>query len=460
MQAVNDTIAAIASAMGNGAIGVLRLSGPESAAIIERVFLPQAPGEWRMGRLRRGVFVDPAGGAALDEVLVVRFQAPRSFSGQDMAEIQAHGGWRNLRELLAVLLANGARPAEPGEFTLRAFLNGRMDLTEATAVGAVIEAQSELALHAARRHLFGELGRFVQTARERLIAVLARLEAQIDFPEEELPPQDERELRGELTALAETLAAACRTHEHARLAAQGLRVMVVGAPNVGKSSLVNRLLRREAAIVSAEPGTTRDLIEAATTLAGLPVQLVDTAGLREAPQAIEAMGIERVFARLDEVDLVLFVLDGSRPLTPYEHALPTRLAGPRRLVLVNKSDLPRTLSENDLRRLAGEAPVVFVSAKSGQGLAEIGERVAQLFGAAAYAENALQIADARQAAALGTAAKGIERVILGLGERPTAPIELLCAELQGSLRLLDELLGLRTNDEILNAIFSRFCIGK
>ena len=217
---------------------------------------------------------------------------------------------------------------------------------------------------------------------------------------------------------------------------------------------------REAALVSDEPGTTRDLIEAPTTLAGLPVQLVDTAGLREDPQTVEALGIERVFARLGEVDLLLVVLDGSRALNAYEHQLPARLSGPTVLVVVNKSDLARRLSDDDLRQVYPNKTFVFVSAKNGAGLTELSAAVAHLFAAPALAQDALQIADARQAAALALAADRVRRVLAELEEGEGTPIELLCAELHEALGALDELLGLHTCDEILDAIFSRFCIGK
>lgn len=458
-RSLDDTIAAIATPPGNGGVGIVRISGPDSRNLLDAVFVPSrgasspAPGLMRHGRI-----TDPASGQVLDEVLSVFFVAPRSFTGQDVAEIHAHGGSLNLRQILDLLLRLGARAAGPGEFTLRAFLNRRMDLSRAEAVRDVIQAQTEAALNASRRHLMGDTRRFCEEARQQLLSVLAHIEAMVDFPDEEIPPAASLDYATRLKTLGRTLERAAASYTRGRLLTEGVEIMIAGAPNVGKSSLMNRLLGRERAIVADSPGTTRDLIEATLDIAGVPARLVDSAGLRDDGDTIEAIGVTRARERLQSTDVVVWVLDASRPLAPEDRALSGQIAGRKGLLVRNKCDLPPRLSESEARALAPGWPLLSLCALNGEGVGELEEALAALFLLQAADESTLVVTSARHEAAFRRAAQAVERATEHFGQAPVW--ELAAADLREATECLGEIIGVMTPDEILNEIFSTFCIGK
>lgn len=452
-----DTIAAIATPSGRGAIGIVRVSGPAAIAIAERLFHGRRPAtEIAAGTFAHGWI--EAEGERLDEVLCLVMRAPASYTGEDVVEFQGHGGPAPIARVLRAVLAAGARPAGPGEFTRRAFLNGRLDLAQAEAVADVIASAGEAAARMATAQLDGGLSRRLGELRERLAELLARLEAEIDFAEDDgVEP-----LRGEV--LGQRLAAA--TDELRRLIAdagrgrryrEGARVVIAGRPNVGKSTLMNTLLRAERAIVTPIPGTTRDVIEDAFELEGILVRLLDTAGIRSDAGEVERLGVARAREAVAGADLVLFLVDGSRPLGDEDAELRAAITGPLILV-VNKCDLPSVIDGEAVSALARGAPIVRISALAGQGVGNLEAAAARaLLGDAAPGEDPI-VSNSRHADALARTREAVNRARSAASDRLSP--EFIAADLRAALTSLGEITGETATDELLDLIFSRFCIGK
>ncbi|MBI5578577.1 MAG: tRNA uridine-5-carboxymethylaminomethyl(34) synthesis GTPase MnmE [Deltaproteobacteria bacterium] len=465
----SSTIAAIATPAGSGGISIIRVSGPNAVPIAAALFQPCAGGSgnrpagppFESHRLYYGHIVDPANGRTLDEILLSVMKAPRSYTREDVVEINAHGGPVAVRSILEAVLRQGARLAEPGEFTRRAFLNGRIDLTQAEAVADLINARSERSLESAATQLEGGLRREVQTIRSFCLDLLVRLAAGIDFPDDV----------GELIDIPETVAGLqermvmplkrlIRNHVQGRVIHEGLKVAIVGRPNVGKSSLMNRLLARDRAIVTPYPGTTRDVIEDTLMVQGVPVMLSDTAGLHASPDPIETLGMERTLANCGSADLVLFVLEAHRPLGGEDLRVYERICARPLLIVLNKIDLldgsaPKAEVPDDWSR----APCVRISALSGQGVEELLELLIQ----AATGASGLEVAGAvipnlRQKEllelSLESATAAASDLVNGF------PPELAGIHLSRAEASLGEILGTTVKADILDAIFSRFCIGK
>ncbi|RJO64114.1 MAG: tRNA uridine-5-carboxymethylaminomethyl(34) synthesis GTPase MnmE [Myxococcales bacterium] len=457
---LGDTIAAISTPPGAGGVGVIRLSGPEAVSLLDRLFVPRTPGKpWRAAALTRGRIVDPATDKTLDDVLAVAFRAPRSYTGEDVAEIHAHGGRLNLQQILRLALDHGARAAAPGEFTLRAFLNGRLDLTQAEAVRELIDSQTGAALAASRRHLEGEVTRLCENVREAVLPALAHVEAMIDFPEESIEAAALSEYDAALARASDALDEAAKSYARGRLLHEGVEAVIVGLPNVGKSSLLNRLLRSERAIVADLPGTTRDLIEGVVELAGAPVRFVDTAGVSEAARGVEAIGVERALKKLEHADLILWVVDGSRPLAQDDCRLAARFAGRRAIVVANKSDLPHAFAAEALPPEAALWPRVELSALTGDGLDALEAAIGRTLDVSPADADSLLITSARHEAAFAAAAAALATTRAAL-TRPPVAWELVAVDLREALAQLEEVVGVTTPDAILEQIFSRFCIGK
>ncbi len=444
-----DTIAAVASAAGGG-VGIVRMSGPEAVAIARRHFRG-LPRRVEARRLYHGWWRDAAG-RALDEGLLVVMPGPRSFTGEDVVELHVHGGALNLRQCLAVCLEAGARLAEAGEFTRRAFLNGRIDLTRAEAIADMVTAQTERALRLAREHLRGALYEAAMGARERLLGLRARLEVNIDFVEEDVPLMDPAGLAAEARALGAELAGLAGTWRRGHLLRDGARVVLLGAPNAGKSSLFNALCGADRAIVTALPGTTRDTLEEAVDVLGVPVVVVDTAGVREALDVVEAAGVERTHRQAAQAELVLVVLDGSGEGDAAAEAEGLRAGLPAdvpTVLVTTKADLPG----------ARTAPGgVRVSAVSGEGLEALREAMVRALGGAAAGGGGLTIARERHRVALTTAAEALARAAEGLVQG--LPPELVAVDVQEATDALAELVGLTTIEDVLDRLFAAFCIGK
>ncbi len=455
----NDTIAAIATPPGRGGIGILRLSGPRARTLATPLLQP-APNEPFRARFCR--IIEPATGVKLDEAVATWFQAPRSYTGEDVVEIAAHGSPVLLDHLLRLVLEAGARLAEPGEFTERAFASGRLDLLQAEAVRDLIEAQTLAGAQQAAQQLGGALSRRVAPLKNGLLSLIALLEAGIDFAEDDTPVVGDADLQGRLVALGGELAGMERTFTQGRLLSEGVKLAIVGRPNVGKSSLFNHLLDRERSIVTAEPGTTRDTVEERLSLAGVPVHLIDTAGLREAGNEAERLGIARSREAFADAGLVLLVLDSALPLHAEEEVLLASAMGRPLAIALNKSDLPLSepgKQQDRLHLLAPDTPILCTSALTGAGLPQLREALRTLLlGDGAAAPEGAMLTNLRQHTAIGAARVAVEQAQTAAQSR--LPHELLLLDLYAALRELDALTGATTPDDVLHRIFSTFCIGK
>jgi tRNA modification GTPase len=450
-----DTIVALATPPGIGGVGIVRVSGPLAAAIAQALFRPARPGAWQPYHMRYGHLIDDQG-LPIDEALAVQFRGPRSFTGEDVVEFQCHGGPLPLSRTLALALAHGARLAEPGEFTLRAFVNGRIDLAQAEATLDVIEAQTTLGLRLALDQLGGGLSREVRRLREQLLYPLAYVTALTDFPEDDVPTDElGAPLQAALAEIGRLLAGA----DQGVIVRQGARAALVGRPNAGKSSLLNALLRVERAIVTAIPGTTRDTLEETANLGGVPVVLIDTAGITETVDLVEQIGVERSRAALARADLVLLLLDGAQPLGAQDAAIALLTHERPTVIVQTKSDLP-PLAE--VAPLAAAHPqlrgVVRVSAQSGAGLDELGETVARILLGGLPLSDARLVTNPRHREALRQAHGAVAEALAGLAEG--RPVDLIAVDLHDAVARLGEITGETVEDDLLNTIFSRFCIGK
>ena len=454
-----DTIAAISTPIGEAGIGIVRLSGSAAEPIVRRLFRPHHPRPaWQSHRLYLGRIIDPAG-EIIDEVLVSVMRAPHTYTREDVVEINCHSGYGVLRRILDLALAAGARLARPGEFTLRAFLSGRIDLTQAEAVLEVISARTETHVQVAADHLHGGLGRRLSRVRQDLLDLLARVEAALDFPEEagELSPSA---LREGLEAQQRSLAALTDTYEAGRLLREGLLVVIAGRPNVGKSSLLNRLLDMERAIVTEIPGTTRDLVEESITLGGVVVRLSDTAGLRPARDRVEELGIERTRERLAQADLVLYLVEAGAPAAPEDAAALADLTGRRGLLVINKIDLAPTRADEALTGMTSW-PAIPISARTGQGIEALKAAIAAQTLAGGLKVQGQMITQARHHQHLRQCliCLGQARELLG-PDAQEPPWELVALETAGAIRELGEITGEEVGETILDRIFGQFCLGK
>lgn len=454
-----DTIAAIGTAPGESAIGIVRLSGPKAVPIVDGLF-HSASGK-RLVPPRRRVYYGEIrdGQRALDEVLVNVMPAPHSYTREDVVEVNCHGGAAPVRAVLEAVLSRGARPAGPGEFTRRAFLNGRLDLIQAEAVIDRIRAGTKAALRAAAAAGSGRLSRGIHALADTLTDALARVEAAADFPEEDLPELVDDALRQRLEQALATMRELLATANAGRLYREGAAAAIAGRPNVGKSSLFNALLRDARAIVTAEPGTTRDLIEETITIQGIPVRLRDTAGLREASGEAERHGVAMAKQALAEADLILCVMDASVSPADEDAALAHEItaSGLPAVLVWNKQDLPGTGAPAPAWTQDGFAATVRVSAKTGDGLHALEQAMAHiLLGDAAIQPGQGLITRVHQQDSLRRAAEALERVLAGFESSP----EFLSVDLRESLAALGEITGETTPEQVLDRIFAAFCIGK
>jgi tRNA modification GTPase len=448
---LDDTIVAVATPPGRGGIGVVRLSGPEARAIAAPLL--RLKSELEAGRALFGELVEPESGERIDEVVVTFFQKPHSYTTDDVVEISAHGAPVVLRHLLELCLARGARPAEPGEFTLRAFLNGRLDLTQAEAVRDLIESQTLYQAKVAAQQLEGALSRRLAPIKEKLLGLIALLEAGIDFAEDDVAVLPDEQIAHDIIQVREPLAGLAGTFAYGKMVHQGLTLAIVGRPNVGKSSLFNRLVERERAIVTASPGTTRDLVSETVSLGGIPVRLVDTAGLRQALDEAESIGIQKSMEALADADLVLVVLDASQPRAREDEELLASVRERSCIVVANKIDLSRQPP------VASRPHMLPTSAVTGEGIPELREEILRhVRGEAGAAGESGFLTNARHQGLVQESLAALEAA--AQSARNHIPHEMILLDLYTALRPLDAISGQTTADDILNRIFSSFCIGK
>lgn len=450
-----DTIAAIATPRLPCAIGILRLSGPDTDAILSRVFRPAAAAALPARKMVYGTLLDE-GGTPLDQVLCVRFPGPHSYTGEDSAELHCHGSPIVLERGLAALFAAGARQARGGEFTRRAFLNGRMDLLQAEAVVDLIDAETAEAARSALGQLSGALSRGVDAIYDSLMAVVARFYAVVDYPDEDIADVERNELEATLEDNRRRLAALKDTFRRGQILRAGVPTAIVGRPNAGKSSLLNALLGYDRAIVTDIPGTTRDTVEEKVPLGRVLLRLIDTAGIRAKADTVEAMGIDRARSAAQSAALALLVLDGAAPLTEEDEvAVAVAEQAERMLVVVNKTDLPTAVDADALRRRFGQ--VIFLSAKTGAGIDRLQGAVEALFPPEQGQPGQL-LTNARQADAVGRALESVTAALDSLRRGLTPDVVLTDAE--AALAALGELNGKNIREDLVDTIFSRFCVGK
>lgn len=437
------TIAALSTPPGKGGIAIVRLSGPNAKPLLETLFRPSSlAGAWESHRLMHGHAYD--GDTLLDECMAVLMLAPRSYTKEDVAELHLHGGDFVATSVLKALYRHGAVPAEPGEFTRRAFLNGRMDLSRAEAVMSLISAQGAQAARAALRQLEGGAFSFIHGIQQTLLDILSAVTAALDYPDEYDEEEALASLEQEARQLSLKLRAACN-ERNARLLEEGMEVAICGLPNVGKSSLFNALLSEERAIVTDIPGTTRDIVQGAMLLSGLRINLSDTAGLRDSEETVEKIGIERAKGMMRQADLLLVVLDGSRPINREEHVLLKQTEGSARLVLQSKSDL------NQVPHLP---ETILFSSKTGDGLSLLKEKITAFAGMPAEGNLTLH----RHMLLASNAADALHAAALAAQNQE--PLDLCAVELHEALRQLGRITGDQVDEKLLDTVFSRFCVGK
>lgn len=496
----NDTIAAIATPPGVGGIGVIRVSGPEAFATV--LPLLQRPGRHTASGAERSVYrsfplppshmltyghvVDPDTLEMLDEVLVAFMRAPQTYTREDVVEISGHGGPLVLQRMLRLVLAQGIRMANPGEFTLRAFLNGRLDLAQAEAVMDLISAQTEAGQRLAMQQLRGRISERIQDARRTVLGVVARIEASIDFPEEDVPVPQPAELQPFIEIAVQQVDALLAGSEQGRLYRQGLRTAIIGRPNVGKSSLLNALLRSERAIVTPIAGTTRDTVEEVANLRGIPLHLIDTAGITPSDDPVEQIGVQRSRAAAETADIILLVFDGAEPLTEQDQLVSREVQAMDRpvILVVNKADRPQRLEIDQLRNIwpdvgpnksamnpVGDdlscpppinrppSPLVATSTLTGTGLPALEETIADLVlaGKTIQGESAL-VTSARHSEALRRAAEHLRASLIPLEQG--LPLDFVSIDLRAAYDALGEITGETASEDLLERIFSEFCIGK
>ncbi len=447
---VEDTIAAVATPPGHGGIGVVRISGPAAETIAVKVFRRRGGGRMVSRHFYAGLVID-ADETAIDHGLAVLMRAPHSYTGEDVLELHCHGSPVVLQAALAAVLRAGARPAAAGEFTKRAFLNGKLDLAQAEAVADLVRARTPEAAGRARDQLFGRLSQHLETVRQRLIRIKGHLEVQIDFTEEDTGI-DEAYLAIEAEALFNEIDGLLRTYARGRLLREGIRVAIAGRPNAGKSSLLNALLGEDRAIVTPVPGTTRDLIEESADFDGVPVVLIDTAGLRDTGDEVERIGVDRARQAAATADVTLIVLDGSVPPAPYK-----ALDAERTVLVLNKIDLPIAWPPRELERLAASGSMVRVSAKTGAQLDDLRRAVLDSIGAAP-SDGMPLVTSERQRDALVRAKESLAHAVDGLRQRIAS--ELVAVDVQAALDDIGSVTGIVTSEEVLDTIFREFCIGK
>lgn len=451
-----DTIAAIATPLGEGAIGMIRLSGSDAFSIANAIFKGKNLEKVASHTLNYGHIVDPKNQKILDEVMLGVMKAPKTFTREDVIEINTHGGIAVTNEILQLVIREGARLAEPGEFTKRAFLNGRVDLTQAEAIMDLIRAKTDKAMSVAVKQLDGSLSELINNTRQEILNTLAQVEVNIDYPEyddvEEMTTALMREKTQEFEALLTRL---LKTAKRGKILREGLSTAIIGRPNVGKSSLLNNLLREDKAIVTDIEGTTRDVIEEYVNINGVPLKLIDTAGIRETDDIVEQIGVERSRKALEEADLVLLVLNASEKLTPQDRELIKISQNTNRIILLNKTDLPEQIESQELPN-----DVIRISVLTNQNIDQIEERIKQLFfeNAEIVEQDATYLSNTRHISLIEQAVESLQAVNQGL--EMGMPVDLLQVDLTRTWQILGEITGDAAPDELITQLFSQFCLGK
>lgn len=459
---MEDTIAAIATAYGEGGIGIIRISGENSLDILKEVFEPAAnkqDNKIENRRMTYGHIIDRDSEEIIDEVLIVYMKAPKTYTAEDVVEINCHGSMISLRKTLALVLRKGARLAEPGEFTKRAFLNGRLDLSQAEAVIDVIKAKTDKSFDVALSQLEGTLSSKISEIRKKLLDLLVDITVNIDYPDEDIEQLTYDNLEKNISLIGEMIEKLLSTASTGRMIREGIRVAIVGKPNVGKSSLMNGLLRETRAIVTEIPGTTRDTIEEAISIRNIPVYLVDTAGIRKTDDVVEKLGIEKSKQAFNDADFIIFILDGSQPLSDEDKEIAEYLEGRKSLVLINKNDLTQSFNSDDVKELIPDAHVIETSLIMGEGITEIEDFIeSMVYGGEVAQGESLMVNNVRHIELLKKGRDSLNDA-LNMAKMREA-LDFVEVDVKNAYEYLGEIIGETVSDDIINEVFARFCLGK
>ena len=456
-----ETIAAISTPFGESGIGIVRISGFSAESIARKLFKSKSDQPHFIShRFHYGELIEPESGNPVDEVLIVLMKSPKTYTREDIVEIHCHGGYFILQKVLEIVLREGARMALPGEFTKRAFLNGRIDLTQAEAVVDLIRAKTQTSLEIANQQLRGSLYREMTELRSRLVERLALIEAHIDFPEEEIEPIAFRELEEDLKKTVCQMEEWIASYEEGKIFREGISCAIVGKTNVGKSSLLNVLLKEERAIVTPIPGTTRDVIEEVLNIYGIPVRLMDTAGLRKPADSIEQEGVRRARERVVDSDFVLLMLDGSRALDDDDNEIFEEIKGKKKVIVLNKNDLSLKITTEEVKWFFPEDPIISTSALKNEGIDDLKKTIytSLVHRDVRATPEHLIVANIRHKTALIQVKDNLSNALKGLEEGTS--LEFIAFEIRSALDAMGETVGETTTEEVLNRIFEQFCVGK
>ena len=456
-----DTIAAISTPVGEGGISIVRISGDDAIKVAQRVYQGKNLEKVASHTINYGHIIDPDTKQEVDEVMVSVMRAPHTYTREDVIEINCHGGLLATNRILQLVLSYGARMAEPGEFTKRAFLNGRIDLSQSEAVMDLIRAKTDKSMKVALNQLDGDLSRLIRHLRKDILDVLAQVEVNIDYPEyDDVEEMTTKMLKEKATDIQQRIHSLLQTAKQGKVLREGLATAIIGRPNVGKSSLLNALLHEDKAIVTNVAGTTRDVIEEYVNVNGVPLKLIDTAGIRDTTDTVEKIGVERSRKALDAADLVLLLIDNSAPLTAEDEKLLAATKDKQRIVILNKTDLPSQLDLDRLKELVGDAALIETSIVKHEGMDQLGAQISHMFfdQGIESSQNNVMVTNARHIGLLHQANDALSDVLKGIADG--MPVDLVQIDMTRCWDLLGEITGDSYQDELLDQLFSQFCLGK
>lgn len=456
-----DTIAAISTPVGEGGISIVRISGDDAIKVAQRIYQGKNLEKVASHTINYGHIIDPDTKQEVDEVMVSVMRAPHTYTREDVIEINCHGGLLATNRILQLVLSYGARMAEPGEFTKRAFLNGRIDLSQSEAVMDLIRAKTDKSMKVALNQLDGDLSRLIRHLRKDILDVLAQVEVNIDYPEyDDVEEMTTEMLKEKATDIQQRIHSLLKTAKQGKVLREGLATAIIGRPNVGKSSLLNALLHEDKAIVTNVAGTTRDVIEEYVNVNGVPLKLIDTAGIRDTADTVEKIGVERSRKALDAADLVLLLIDNSAPLTAEDEKLLAATKDKQRIVILNKTDLPSQLDLDRLKELVGDAALIETSIVKHEGMDQLGAQISHMFfdQGIESSQNNVMVTNARHIGLLHQANDALSDVLKGIADG--MPVDLVQIDMTRCWDLLGEITGDSYQDELLDQLFSQFCLGK